>query len=276
MSTTPTTTQAQQFAAVYAAKLAKRQLRTIAIVSTVTKLITAGVAVISYRHQSQTLLGWQAPAEIAYGLPGLVDLLTIVCVLAISTPALIPAATKVAARVVVIPVLTSAAINFAGHGSIGVKLAALSLPIFIPLGELVGAVIKPDFAEMDRIERAAYAVATPEPVVDPAEVARAQALADAAAAQAAAQQAAEAEALRLAAEAEAARIARQAEITAKAQATRAANKAKAEAEAEARREARRAREQAKKLAEIVPTSPGHPAVILSAADKEALAHLAKR
>lgn len=158
------TTQAQQFAAVYAAKLAKRQLRTIAIVSFATKLITAGVAVISYRHQSSTLLSWKAPAEIAYGLPGLVDLLTIVCVLAISTPALIPAASRVAARVVVIPVLTSAAINFAGHGSIGVKLAALSLPIFIPLGELVGSVIKPDFAEMDRIERAAYAVAAPTDV----------------------------------------------------------------------------------------------------------------
>lgn len=166
-TTAPIITQAQQFAAVYAAKLAKRQLRTIAIVSAATKIITAGVAVISYRHQSHTLLGWEAPAEIAYGLPGLVDLLTIVCVLAISTPALIPAATKVAARVVIIPVLTSAAINFAGHGSIGVKLAALSLPIFIPLGELVGSVIKPDFAEMDRIERAAYAVAAPAAAVEP-------------------------------------------------------------------------------------------------------------
>lgn len=237
------TTQAQQFAAVYAAKLAKRQLRTIAIVSAVTKIITAGVAVISYRHQSNTLLGWEAPAEIAYGLPGLVDLLTIVCVLAISTPALIPAATKVSARVVVIPVLTSAAINFAGHGSIGVKLAALSLPIFIPLGELVGSVIKPDFAEMDRIERAAYAVATP--VTEAIEVDDAD-------------------------------RARRSEIAKRAAETRKANAAAEAAKAEAKRAERRARAQAKKLAELAPTSPGHPAVILSAADKEALAHLAKR
>ncbi len=196
------TTQAQQFAAVYAAKLAKRQLRTIAIVSFATKLITAGVAVISYRHQSSTLLSWDAPAEIAYGLPGLVDLLTIVCVLAISTPALIPAASRVAARVVVIPVLTSAAINFAGHGSIGVKLAALSLPIFIPLGELVGSVIKPDFAEMDRIERAAYAVAAPEHVVDDEAKARRSEIAKRAAAKRrenAAAEAAKAEAKRAAA-----------------------------------------------------------------------------
>lgn len=172
-TTAPVVTQAQQFAAVYAAKLAKRQLRTIAIVSAATKIITAGVALISYRHQSSTLLSWEAPAEIAYGLPALVDLLTIICVLAISTPALIKAAPRVAARVVVIPVLTSALINFAGHGSLGVKLAALSLPIFIPLGELVGSVIKPDFAEMDRIERAAYAVAAPvAPVVDEQEIAR--------------------------------------------------------------------------------------------------------
>ncbi len=264
-----TTTQAQKFAAIYAAKLAKRQLRTIAIVSAVTKIITAGVAVISYRHQSNTLLGWDAPAEIAYGLPGLVDLLTIVCVLAISTPALIPEAARVASRVVVIPVLTSAAINFAGHGSIGVKLAALSLPIFIPLGELVGSVLKPDFAEMDRIERAAYAVATPEPTVDPVEVARQQAIADAAAQLKAAEDAAEAQRqAALAAEAQ-----RRSEIAMRAAATRAENKAKAEAEAEAKREARRLRDAARRLAEAAPISPTGPAMILSPADKDALAEM---
>jgi hypothetical protein len=242
-TTAPIVTQAQQFAAVYAAKLAKRQLRTIAIVSAATKIITAGVAVISYRHQSHTLLGWEAPAEIAYGLPGLVDLLTIVCVLAISTPALIPAATRVAARVVVIPVLTSAAINFAGHGSIGVKLAALSLPIFIPLGELVGSVIKPDFAEMDRIERAAYAVATPAPAVETVDE-------DA--------------------------IARRKESAAKGVETRRQRKAEADAKAEEQRAARRVRAAAKRLEAIAQTSPGHPAVILSAADRDALAHLAAK
>lgn len=240
-NTTPVTTQAQQFAAVYAAKLAKRQLRTIAIVSFVTKIITAGVAVISYRHQSQTLLGWEAPAEIAYGLPGLVDLLTIVCVLAISTPALIPAATRVAARVVIIPVLTSAAINFAGHGGVGVKLAALSLPIFIPLGELVGSVIKPDFAEMDRIERAAYAVASPAAPVVNDEV-----------------------------------KARRSESARKAAETRRQRQADAAAKAEEKREARRVAAAAKRLEAIAPSSPSHPVVVLSAADKEALAHLDAR
>ncbi len=45
-----------------------------------------------------------------------------------------------------------------------------------------------------------------------------------------------------------------------------------EAKAEQRRLARAAR----KLDEIAPSSPGHPAILLSAADKEALAHLAKR
>lgn len=159
-------TQAQQFAAIYAAKLAKRQLRAIAIVSTVTKLITAGVAVISYRHQSSTLVHWNAPIEIAYGLPALVDLLTIACVLGLSTPAMIPQARIMAKRVIIVPMLISAAVNAAGIGSIGVKLAALSLPVLIPLGEIVGSVMKPDFAEMDRIERAAYAVATPETVIE--------------------------------------------------------------------------------------------------------------
>lgn len=238
-----TITQAQRFAATYAAQLARRQLRTISIVSAVTKIITAGVAVISYRHQSSTLLGWEAPAEIAYGLPGLVDLLTIVCVLALSTPALIPAARRVAGRVIVVPVLTSAAINFAGHGSIGVKLAALSLPVFIPLGELVGSVIKPDFAEMDRIERAAYAVATPAPIAAPVDEEA---------------------------------VARRKAAAAKGAETRARNKAEADAKAEAKRAARRVAAAAKRLEEVAPSSPGHPLVILSAADREALAHLDAR
>ena len=160
-------TQAQQFAAKYAAKLAKRQLRAIAIVSILSKLITFGVAIISFRHQSSTLVHWNAPIEIAYGLPGLVDLLTIVCVLGISTPAMRKEARKYAGRVVIIPMLVSAAINGAGVGSTAVKLTALSLPFLIPLGEIVGSAMRPDFAEMDRIERAAYAVATPD---DPDEV----------------------------------------------------------------------------------------------------------
>lgn len=44
----------------------------------------------------------------------------------------------------------------------------------------------------------------------------------------------------------------------------------------ARNAAARARRAAKLLEEVAPSSPGHPAIILSAADKEALAHLAAK
>lgn len=231
------TTQAQKFAGVYAGKLAKRQLRTIAIVSIACKLITAGVAIISYRHQSGTLNDWEAPFEIAYGLPGLVDLLTIVCVLAISTPALDSKAAYIAKRVIAFPILISSAINFAGHGSIGVKLVALTMPIFIPLGELVANAIKPDFEEMDRIERAAYAVAAPASTTAEVDVELA---------------------------------ARRSEAALKAAQTRRENKAMAEAKKADRAELARLRREARKLAEIAPSSPGHPAVILSPADKAVL------
>lgn len=50
----------------------------------------------------------------------------------------------------------------------------------------------------------------------------------------------------------------------------------AEAKRIARNAAARARAAAKRLEEAAPSSPGHPAVILSAADKEALAHLAAK
>lgn len=230
--TTIHTTQAQKLAAKYAANLADRMLLTITIVSWAAKLITLGVAVVSYRHQLDTLRGWHAPAEMAYALPALFDVLTIICVLALSTPGILPTARRVAGWVITVPILLSAAINFAGHGSWMVKAAALSMPVLIPLAELVGSHIRPDFAEMDRIERAAYATATPEPVVDPAE-----------------QAVAAAEQARL--DAEQTRIdderAKRSEAAQKAAATRRTNAQRLADEKAAKAEARRQAREARKL-----------------------------
>lgn len=101
----------------------------------------------------------------------------------------------------------------------------------------------------------AQAVATQ---VDPADVARKQAIAEAEAQQAAI---------------DAAVAARRSESAKKAAETRRERAAEREAKREEQREARRVRDAARRLAEIAPESPIGPAVILSAADKDALAHL---
>lgn len=97
--------------------------------------------------------------------------------------------------------------------------------------------------------------------VDPAEAARQQAIAEAEA-----QQAAE----------EAAEAARRSESAKKAAATRKENAEREAKEKADRLEARRQRAALRKLEELAPTSPGHPATILSAADKAVLAeHMAR-
>lgn len=239
----PTESQTQVFAKRYASKIAARQLRTIAAIGIASKLITMGVAVVSYRHQYNTMNGWHAPREMAIALPGLFDALTIICVLVLSTPALMPTGKKIAARIIAFPILCSSAINFAGHGTWLVKVAALSMPVLIPLAELVGSHVKPDFAAMDEIERAAYKVATP--VEDPTVVA-ARATADARIAEAIA--ALQAETDRKAADRKAA--------TQKGVETRAANRAAREMKKAVVAERRRERREADKVLAASPVSPG--------------------
>lgn len=136
---------------------------------------------------------------------------------------------------------TSLAANLVAGETPGMKLLGLLAVVGFILGEIALDKIEP------RVE---------EPAVDPAEVARQQAIADAAAQQAAI---------------EAAEATRRSESAKLAAATRRENKAKAEKAAEDKREARRVRDAARRLAEAVPISANGPATEpLSAADQAVL------
>lgn len=235
-----TTTQAQKFAAAYAADMAEAMLKTIKYVRWAATAIMVIAMVTSYTHQAGYLAGIGTPVLGAWLIPGALDALTFLCVKVLGTPGMAQPAKTMALRVLVFPVLASGFINFMGPGELITKLVFVLAVLMIPAAELVASRIKPDFEAMDAMERDI----TPAPVET--------------------------------AEVDEALIARRKESAAKGQATRRERKAAAEAKAEARRAARRERAAAKKLAELAPTSPGHPATVLSASDKAVLAEYMTR
>jgi len=227
-----TPTQAQQFAAAYAADMAAAMLKTIKQVRRAATVIMLIAMVVSYTHQADYLSGIGTPATGAWLIPGALDALTFLCVKVLGTPGMAQPAKAMALRVLVFPVLTSGCINFAGPGQLMTKLVFVVAVLMIPAAELVASRIKPDFTAMDAMERG-MKPATPVAEVDETERAR------------------RSEAARKGAE------------------KRRENRAAEVAKTEAKREARRLREAARRVAEAAPQS-SYPAVVLSAADKEAL------
>jgi len=234
-----TTTQAQQFAAAYAADMAEAMLKTIKYVRWAATAIMVIAMVTSYTHQAGYLTEIGTPFLGAWLIPGALDALTFLCVKVLGTPGMAQPAKTMALRVLVFPVLASGFINFMGPGELITKLVFVLAVLMIPAAELVASRIKPDFGAMDAMERDIT------PAVETVEV-------------------------------DVQAKARRSEIAQRAAQTRRDNAAKLAADKAAKLEARRVRAAAKKLEELAPTSPGHPAVILSAADREALAHLAAK
>lgn len=147
------TTQAQQFAAAYAADMASQMLRTIKRVRQAATAIMVIAMVVSYTHQAGYLTGIGTPALGAWLIPGALDALTFLCVKVLGTPGMAQPAKKMALRVLVFPVLASGSINFMGPGAMVTKLVFVLAVLMIPAAELVASRIKPDFRAMDTMER---------------------------------------------------------------------------------------------------------------------------
>lgn len=228
------TTQAQKFAAAYAADMAEAMLKTIKYVRWAATAIMVIAMVTSYTHQADYLSSIGTPFLGAWLIPGALDALTFLCVKVLGTPGMAQPAKTMALRVLIFPVLASGAINFVGPGQLVTKLVFVLAVLMIPAAELVASRIKPDFVAMDSMERD-LAPASPAVEIDAELAAKRSASAKQGAAK------------------------------------RAENKAKAEAAAEAKRIARRERAALRRLNEAAPISPTGPATVLSAADKEALA-----
>lgn len=147
------TTQAQQFAAAYAADMAAAMLKTIKYVRWAATAIMVIAMVVSYTHQAGYLAGIGTPVLGSWLIPGALDALTFLCVKVLGTPGMAQPAKKMALRVLVFPVLASGSINFMGPGELVTKLVFVLAVLMIPAAELVASRIKPDFKAMDAMER---------------------------------------------------------------------------------------------------------------------------
>lgn len=166
-------TQAQKFAAEYSADMARAMLKTIKYVRWAATAIMVIAMITSYTHQAGYLSSIGTPVLGAWLIPGALDALTFLCVKVLGTPGMAQAAKGMASRVLVFPVLASGAINFIGPGQLVTKLVFVLAVLMIPAAEMVASRIKPDFAEMDAMERAvAPTVATATRKLDPAEAIR--------------------------------------------------------------------------------------------------------
>jgi hypothetical protein len=148
-----TTTQAQAFAASYAANMATQMMKTIKRVRQAATAIMVIAMVVSYTHQAGYLSGIGTPALGAWLIPGALDALTFLCVKVLGTPGMAQPAKTMAIKVLVFPVLASGAINFMGPGELVTKLVFVLAVLMIPAAELVASRIKPDFQAMDTMER---------------------------------------------------------------------------------------------------------------------------
>lgn len=201
------------------------------------------VIVVSFEHQQHFFAARGAGEIGSTGLPVIFDLSIIFLVGIIGTTGMSKLAVWSAAGALVVPVSASAAINFVASPDVLVGWAYVVAIGLVAVIKVIKALIKPDPAALREAERSADTMAAPTGPT-------AEQLA-----------------------AEEAERARRSEIAQRAAATRRENAAKLEADKATKLADRRQRAAARKLAELAPTSPGHPVVILSAADREALAHL---
>lgn len=250
-------TQEQAFAELYVSDAAEEAITEIQVSKRGSHLITRMALAMSMPHQIGFFLSiarphfendplqWVHPVSIIAGAilaPLIVDL-TIMYFVRLLTMKVAAASSKLwAFAALILPVAASAYVNFAvpaPHPILNYVFGGAVL--FIPLVYGYLAFFKVNFGQLLQLKEETLAqVAAP---------------------------AAEAS------QVDEAAIARRKAAAAKGAATRRERKAEADARAAEQREARRARAAAKRLEQVAPSSPGLPAVILSAADKEALAQL---
>lgn len=172
-------TQTQLFARVYQRKLARQILRTIRMVRWAATVILAGAMYVSFDHQKHYLMSVGVAERAAFVIPIVLDAMTFLCVTVLATPAIQRSGYRAAAWVLVFTVTVSGTLNFLAPGNLIASLVFVAVVLMIPLSELVAGKVKPDFLEMDRLERAVDAVVeaayvppmTTVPSVEPAAMA---------------------------------------------------------------------------------------------------------
>lgn len=237
MNTTASLTQ--QFRAEYAQGVVPAMLKAIKAAQRDTRLIVLAVLAITYHHQAHWLTTIEGIGILGWVIPAVVDISMLRMLGIVQTAGMKRPAKTGALKMFAALAVMSAAVNIAAPGAVAARAIFGALVLIAAGVKVVASLVGPDFDEMEQSETAAQ-VAPAAPEVDEEAVERRRAAA------------------------------------LKGAETRRQRKADAEKLAEEKRVARRVAAAAKRLEAIAPSSPSHPVVVLSAADKEALAHLAAK
>jgi hypothetical protein len=119
-------------------------------------------AAVSYGHQRALLLAWGVDTAAAIAVPLTVDLLAIVCNIALHIPDVARRGFWISLTVLILAVAVSGTANFIAGGTIGAKYANLWTVVAYLLAEFVTASVKAKVREKDpkRVEAGRKAAVT--------------------------------------------------------------------------------------------------------------------
>lgn len=167
MTTTTSTSLAEQFHAQYRADLVPQILKTIRRVKQANQVIVLLAMGISYSHQAHFLHTLGA-GPFAYAVPVAFDLLIYVAIKVTQTPGLVPAARRAALTLLVPAVLVSATVNAVADGLPLLRVLYAIVVAEIAAAEWLASKIKPDFTAIEQAAIEAAPPAAPSRKLDPA------------------------------------------------------------------------------------------------------------
>lgn len=164
-------TEAATFAKQHARGAAKGMLAALDQISVNSVKITKIALSVSMPHQMAFLLGliwphmhWSGAVEIIHsigmlmlvgGAPVIADLLIVNCIKVVSQPAAARSSKKAALWIMLLPVIASSGVNglaFAPHWV--VRALAIFVVLAIPMSEILRFLVRPDFAQIEKMELA--------------------------------------------------------------------------------------------------------------------------
>lgn len=231
-------TLTQKFRDEYSKGIVPAMLKAIDAAKRDTRIIVVAVLAITYKHQAAWLSTIDGIGILGWVIPAVVDLAMLRMLGIVQTTGMRRPAKRGALAVFGLLATMSAAVNVAAPGAVAARVIFGALVAVAAGVKIVAALVGPDFDEMEATEVAVQ--------VAPAEV-------------------------------DEERRAMLSERAKRAAATRKEREQREAAEKAAKLEQRRLNREAKKLEALAPSSPGHPAVLLSAADNAVLAaHMPRR
>ncbi len=163
---TNSTTQARIFATEYAKDSAREMLDTIKGVAKRAGFVTRIVLAVSMPHQIGFILGlaplrFDSLRDILAALtlisgsvliPVAVDYLILICIQVLAARGMDQRVKRIALRIMVFPILVSGTVNVVAPAPLLIRVLFGVAVVLIPMAEGLRAVIRPDFAAIERME----------------------------------------------------------------------------------------------------------------------------